>query len=279
MFTVSFPTVYLRLLRDLLQEEPEENKRTGSQVRTISGGVSFHLDLSDYNVPTPGIRRVWPKSAAAELAWYLMGTRNSRFIRLHTKMWDQFLEEDRETIKNAYGYRWRYHFGRDQIKEAIELLRIDPSSRQAVISAWDPSHDGLLTTGEKNVPCPTQFTFNIVRRTLHSSVFLRSSDVFVGLPYDVMGHAMLSAAMAKELSVDLGTLHVTLAHAHLYEVHAEVARETTHQEPVVPHHPFGDWTVSAIMRDPAGFTLAHRLLTSMNPDAWPTFNPKVEVVP
>ena len=69
---------------------------------------------------------------------------------------------------------------------------------------------------------------------------IRSSDVFVGLPYDVMGHALLLDAIAATLGVRPGVLHVDLYHPHLYEPHWEMARDSLNQErfqlgPDLPH--------------------------------------------
>lgn len=216
-----FYDAYGAVLAWVFTGEIEKNERTGVQVKVGRGGTSFRVDLSDGILPTVGYRKTFPKSAAAEIAWYLQGTQNADFIRKYAPLWDKFVEQlpDCEGVKAAYGYRWRNHFGRDQIRLAIEALRKDPSDRRCYISAWDPSEDGLGAVGQRNVPCPTSFTFSILHGELHSSLFLRSSDVFVGLPYDVMGHALLMDAVATELRIKPGVMHVTLAHAHLYECH------------------------------------------------------------
>ncbi len=214
---------YRDLIQTILNEGVTEiNRRTSQPILALPGGVGFRVDLTNGNVPVPGTRKVYPSTAAAEIAWFLRGTKSVVWLKKYTGMWDKFTEPDGRTIENAYGYRWRKHFNRDQIEKAITTLLDDMSSRQVVICAWDPAEDGL---GEqsKNFPCPTHFTLNIVDGLLHSALFLRSSDIFVGLPYDVMGHAFLMDMFATELGVKLGVLHITLAHAHLYQVHHEMA--------------------------------------------------------
>ena len=95
-------------------------------------------------------------------------------------------------MASAYGYRWRTHFGRDQIGELIELLETDPTSRHGVILMWDPSDDGLAQgTKKKNIPCPYTFTVQIIGGRLHLHLILRSNDMMLGNPHDVSGFAIL----------------------------------------------------------------------------------------
>lgn len=295
----------------------EVNKRTGVRVKVGRGGMAFRLDLSDGILPTIGFRKTFPKSAAAETAWYLMGTQDATFIRKYAPLWDKFIEEipfdldrvpplrdgmaapavmmrtktvgpvggPRQTVENgafiegvkaAYGYRWREHFGRDQIRLGVEALRKDPTDRRVFISAWDPMEDGLGTAGQKNVPCPASFNLTVLEGQLHSSLFLRSSDIFVGLPYDVMGHALLLDALAHELRLRPGILHVTLGHAHLYESHWDMTAEMMKQEPVVPQLQLPGWKMSQIERNPDDYVL--RLAEEAKQHVWPAYNPKPEVV-
>ncbi len=311
---IPFFDAYGAILTWVFEGQVETNERTKVRVRVGRGGTSFRVDLSDGMLPTVGFRKTFPKSAAAEVAWYLQGTQDASFIRKYAPLWDKFVEEipfdldgppfggsdpvpeslryRKEVIpgtarmaagepffdgvKAAYGYRWRRHFGRDQIRLAIEALRKDSSDRRCFVSAWDPSEDGLGELGQRNVPCPAAFTFSALNGELHSSLMLRSSDVFVGLPYDVMGHALLMDAVAAELRIKPGVMHVTLAHAHLYEFHWQMTMEALHQEPVLPKLQLPGWSVSQIERDPDDYVL--RFAEEAKRLTWPAFNPKPEVV-
>lgn len=286
---LSMSDVYGQLLTWLLSDASvvETNARTGSRVAVGVGPTSFRLDLSDRVLPTVGLRRLYPRSAAAEVAWYLMGTQDAAFITKYAPLWDKFIEDipnrhwptGPATVRGvaaAYGYRWRHHFARDQLELAVRALRDDPSDRRVLVSAWDPSLDGLGARGQANVPCPAFFTLSIVGGRLHSALFLRSSDVFVGLPYDVMGHALLMAAIAETLDVGLGHAHFTLAHAHLYECHWDMARECLRREPVVPSIEMPDWGLFDIVDAPDGY-VAH--VTDLCSGAvWPSYAPRPEVV-
>jgi thymidylate synthase len=217
------PRWYVDLLGDVMQNGVvEHNLRTRRKTRVCRGARSISLDLQG-RLPMPGVRRMYPASAAAEVAWFLMGTRDVSWLARHAPLWNKFTEIDGVTIAAAYGWRWRVAFGRDQIEEALQALYNDPSDRQIWVQAWDPREDGLGRRGKKNIPCPIGFHLSVVGGALNMAVFIRSSDIFVGLPYDVMGHALLLDAFAASLSLPVGILHITLAHAHLYEDHWDMA--------------------------------------------------------
>ncbi len=214
--------VYSELLVGLLDKGTlQHNERTHTSVLVQRGGSSFSLDLSDGLLPVCGGRRLRPSTAAKEVAWFLMGTDRVEWLEERgCRIWSKFAVGGHV---DSYGFRWREKFGRDQIRLALETLANEPSSRQVMVSAWDPGSDGL---GEKakNFPCPTHFTLWQLDGELHMSVFMRSSDAFVGLPYDVMGHALLMKAFSVSLGLKLGIMTFHLSHLHLYEPHWEMAR-------------------------------------------------------
>lgn len=282
---MKLPFHWASILLGCLRGTIETNTRTGSRVKIHKAvGVSFSLDLSDNILPTIGFRKTFPRSAAAEVAWFLQGDQDARFIQQYAPLWSKFIEPlggggALKGVKAAYGYRWRRHFGRDQIACAIKALRDNPTDRRVYVSAWDPAQDGLGAKGQKNVPCPTSFTLSIVGNRLYSSLFIRSSDVFVGLPYDIMGHALLMKAFAVELGVSLGSMQVTCAHAHLYEAHWDMAQEALRQEVICPEiHMPDTWSVSRISQDPHTYVAIVHNAQTADGVKWPSYNPKPEVI-
>jgi thymidylate synthase len=226
MQTSSMNEAYLALFQELgLKGIEEKNERTGTNIIMLEGGYSFKLDLRNGRLPVPGNRQYFPHIAAAEVAWQFMGTKDPKFIlRQAPKIWQDFVEDGE--LKTAYGYRWRMHFGRDQLAMACQQLRDNPTNRQLYISAWDPAIDGLGAPNQpKNIPCPVGFSLTRSKDQVHMSLFIRSSDVFVGLPYDIMGYALTLDAIAASCGCIPGIMHVTLAHAHFYEPHAQMIKE------------------------------------------------------
>lgn len=277
--TTNFGTVYRKLLADLLNKDHallEFNERTKVNVATLPGAQSFQLDLSNNNLPTCGLRKTHPRTAAAEIAWFLRGSKDSKWLdEREVRIWNDFADKD-GTVANAYGYRWRSHFGRDQVGKAVETLQRNPSDRQCYVSAWDPARDGLGGKA-KNVPCPVGFSLHVIANRLHLTATMRSSDVFVGLPYDVMGFAMLMGVLAEWISprLELGTLTFVLNHAHMYDCHFDMARECLRAgRTVCPEIP-----ILRIGQDrPDWDFFIQSYAQSCLRKAWPEFNPRPKLV-
>ena len=290
MISKNMHAAYRQLLLELeTQGDVELNARTGTCIKMLRGAWAFRLDTRPGLIPVPGNRKYFPHVAAAEVAWQLLGTKDPSFIMRHApKIWGKFLEEGE--LKTAYGHRWRSHFGRDQLALAVDELRHSPSNRQLYVSAWDPSCDGLGGLQPRNIPCPVGFAVSRYRDELHMSVHMRSSDVFVGLPYDVMGYALMSDAIAASVGCVPSTLTFTLAHAHLYEPHWDMNRactigglpscmktnraSTTWTQDCEPNMP--GWNIDQIVDDPDGYVdVVKTLSRRVNSNSW---NPTPEVI-
>lgn len=279
-----FPDQYRLLLAELLGSPQELNERTGKMIAAYRGAKTITLDLSDGLLPTCGLRKTFPGTAAAETAFQLRGDDHNRWITRHTKIWDQFADEE-GYLPFAYGYRMRYAFVRDQLALTCTALAVNPSDRRIWVSLWDPSHDGLGAKNQVNVPCPVGFSLSITKGELHMAVTLRSSDVFVGLPYDVMNFSMLMGSMLASINAvrfmsnkdafTLGTLSMTLAHAHLYDTHFEMASIAISKPSVEPCVPIIQATMASVVGDPDSFVEAYK--QSSSTFTWPRFNPKPEV--
>jgi len=270
-----FSKTYKSLVSEIMDVgTTEKNERTGVEIKMIEGGASFKLDLSYGKLPVVGNRAMYPHIAAAETAWQFMGTKDPSFIMAYApKLWSKFIEDDE--LKTAYGYRWREHFGRDQLIDALNQLVVNQTNRQLYISAWDPSADGLGADNQpKNIPCPVGFSVSRSKDKLHMSVFLRSSDVFVGLPYDVMGYALTMDAIAASVGITPASLHVTLAHPHIYKPHWGYANAHLREGDIIPldekglslqqglHEPsLPGWTVDQILKNPGAYVDTVRRLS------------------
>jgi thymidylate synthase len=116
-------------------------------------------------------------------------------------------------VHDAYGFRWRHHFGIDQLDHIIMALRTDPHSEHCVLQTWSPQLD--LVRPHPDVPTTTQIYF--------------SRDEFGALNMMATSRAgdMVQAAYRGE-SVHLSMLQEYLAHGigcdvgHYWHVHAKL---------------------------------------------------------
>lgn len=221
----TFDKIYQNLVRDIMENGIVEfSERTGHETR-VRVGYHFQFDIEKDGFPLLTLRKSPIKMFVAEQIWFLSGARKPEdFLRDYTKIWDDFTNPG-DVVTVAYGYRWRKHFGRDQIALLVELLEKEPSSRQAVVVTWDPANDGLSLVKKKNVPCPYTFTVNIVGGRLHMHNIIRSNDVMLGCPADVAGFALLQCMLAQRLGVKPGIYSHSISNAHIYDTHYEGAKE------------------------------------------------------
>jgi len=220
-----FDEIYQTLVRDIMTRGIDEfSERTGLGTKALPG-VHFQTDLEEDGFPLLTLRKIPIKMFVAEQIWFISGQRKPGvFLRDFTKIWDMFTNPG-DTVTVAYGYRWRKHFGRDQLKMLIDLLEKEPSSRHGVIVTWDPSQDGLSLFKKKNVPCPYTFTVNIIGGRLHLHNIIRSNDIILGAPADVAGFALLAHFLAQRLGVRPGIYSHSISNAHIYSNHYDGAEE------------------------------------------------------
>jgi len=223
----------------------QTNKRTGQRVHWWESGHAIRASLHDGQLPIPSNRVYRPYIAAAEAAWILSGTKSIQWIGKHTKIWNKFGTNGQ--IESAYGFRAREKWG-DQIQRVIAALRKDESTRQAVLNLWDPQTDGMKF---HPAPCPTQIVYNSNETHVHCQVFMRSSDLFVGLPYDVMTWSFVLDAIAASVGKKPGFVTFFLAHPHLYCSHAHMIHNEV--EPHNYHLKLPGWSVRDIRTNPDAF--------------------------
>jgi thymidylate synthase len=110
----------------------------------------------------------------------------------------------------AYGERIKM-----QAYNAIKKLTIDPNTRQAIITLWDPWLDNV--EGKHDYPCTIALHFFLRDGLLEMNVIMRSNDAWLGLPYDVFQFTQLQASVAMALQTQPGVYRHTALSLHLYE--------------------------------------------------------------
>ncbi len=220
-----FDQIYTNILKNILKNGIEETS-TLQKVKTKAlPGVHFQIDIEKDGFPLLTLRKIPVKLFVAEQIWFISGARKPEdFLRDYTKIWDAFTNPN-DVVTVAYGYRWRKHFGRDQIGALVKLLQKEPLSRHGVVIAWDPGADGLSLIKKANVPCPYSFTVNIIGGRLHLHNIVRSNDMYLGFPADVAGFALLQCILAQKLGVRPGIYSHSISNSHIYENQFDATNE------------------------------------------------------
>lgn len=219
-----FDKQYQKILKDVIKNGTSElNKRTGVMIKALPAKTMIIPPEAGFPVLT--LRKMSLPVMVAEPLWFLTGSRRpDEFLNHFTKMWNDFENID-GIVTTAYGYRWRHHFGRDQIKMLISMLEDDKTSRHGVVITWDPTSDGLGGVSKKNVPCPFTFIINILDNKLNMHNIIRSQDLIPGCPFDATTFGLLQRLFAARLGVEVGTYSHWICHAHVYEPHFDIAKE------------------------------------------------------
>lgn len=174
-------------------------------------GKQTLVDMN-YPVVVNASRKLGYKFMAAEAAWILSGDNRVSTIKKYSKEIERF-SDDGLHFFGSYGTRFR-----DQVRHVLRALEIDSDSRQAVITLWRPNPPDT-----KDVPCTISLHWMIRDGVLHCFADMRSSDVWLGVPYDWFNFTMMTgyvALLVKERTgkqLGLGTLHFYAHSQHLYE--------------------------------------------------------------
>ncbi len=148
-----------------------------------------------------------------ESIWMLAGRQDVAFLSQFNSTIKQY-SDDGQVFNAAYGYRWREHFGVDQLVQVIQILRADPASRQAVMQMWDADD---LAKSTKDKACNTQIMFEVLDGYLNMTVINRSNDMFYGYcGANIVHMTVLQEFVAAAAGVKLGVYRTFSTNLHLY---------------------------------------------------------------
>jgi thymidylate synthase len=156
-------------------------------------------------------------SALGELLWYLSGSAATDHVTHYIPRYRKFDEDG--FIFGGYGPRLRGHG--DQLVTVIDLLRQRPSTRRAVIQIFNGDD---LREHHEDVPCTCTLQFLIRDAHLDLVVYMRSNDVFIGLPHDVFCFSMIQELVARSVGAKLGQYIHMVGSLHLYDCNVDDAR-------------------------------------------------------
>jgi thymidylate synthase len=220
---------YLDLVRDVLEHGERRADRTGTGTLSIFG-AQVRYDLRQ-GFPIVTTKKVLFPAVVRELLWFLRGSTNVHDgLAEHTPIWDAWADE-RGELGPIYGYQWRNWGGQgiDQIQQAIDTIKRDPTSRRIIVSAWNVADLPKM----RLPPCHAFFQFHVgAGGMLDCQLYQRSADLALGVPFNIASYALLQSMIAQECGLTARHFVHTLGDAHVYLNHVEGLKIQLAREPL-----------------------------------------------
>lgn len=221
---------YLQLLAKILKDGKSKPSRGIHPLKSIFG-YQMRFDLR-HGFPMLTTKKMPFKIMANELLWFVSGDSNIKVLqenKIH--YWDDFADKDLN-LGPVYGVQWRHwrdpRGGEiDQLAWAIDQIKNNPNSKAIIVSAWNPADLEEM----RLPPCHTMFQFDVTKGKLRMQLYQRSSDVFLGLPFNIAQYALLLMMVAKVTGLEARELIVSIGNAHLYTNQLEQAKEQISRKP------------------------------------------------
>lgn len=251
---------YLELLQDILDHGSVRKDRTGTGTISVFGRQMRFENVGD-RFPLVTTKKMFTRGAIGEMLWFISGSTDVNVLKeQNIHIWDEWQKAD-GTIGDGYGAqfrRWRAielkdkkrgasvhrrlssredceHLALaeyDQLAEAIRLIKEDPYSRRIIVSFWhvDQIDDMALPPCHF---CHQYYVGGVDMDELSMHLNIRSSDTFLGLPFNIAQYAALLMMVAQVTGKKAKDLVVTLGDAHIYLNHVEQVKEQLSRVPYV----------------------------------------------
>lgn len=208
---------YKNLILSILEHGKDRPNRTGTGARS-QFGVAFEHYM-DRGLPVLTTKKVNTKACIHELLWFLKGDTNIKYLNDNgVHIWDPWADANGD-LGPVYGKQW-IESGPNKINQidfVINEIKTNPHSRRILLDTWNPSdmQDMALP------PCHVLYQFYVDPATMQLSlqVYMRSADVFLGLPFDIAEGGILLSLIAKVTGYTPYKLRYVIGDAHIYENH------------------------------------------------------------
>jgi thymidylate synthase len=234
---------YLDALSDILERGTDRPSRPGVDTRALFG-MQLEFDLRD-GYPAVTTKELAFSSMRAENVWFLTGSRDVNDLeRMGSSIWRENAEaeywkpkaEFPGDVGRIYGVqwrRWRAPDGEevDQVARVLRGLEEEPHGRRHVITGWNPGELDEMALP----PCHLLYQYHVdAEGGLHLSMYQRSADMFLGVPFNIASCGLYLAMFAQASGLEARTLTISLGDAHVYHDHFQQVEEQLSREPLDP---------------------------------------------
>lgn len=252
---------YKNVCRTVLNNGADRPDRTRTGTKSYFSPAQMRFDLQE-GFPLITLKKVPFRIVAEELLWFVSGSTDVRDLhKRNVHIWDadatrhfnnkfegtpvptetyrRILQDapqtaiagDMASLGPIYGKQWRDFGGVDQLAKVIEGIKQDPYGRRHIVSAWNAADLDKMALP----PCHYAFQFYVNDGELSCKFTMRSTDIFLGLPFSIASYALLTHMVAHVTGLQVGELIVDLGDAHIYNNHIYQVREllsrTSHSAP------------------------------------------------
>lgn len=248
---------YLNLINDVLINGERRVGRNGEVISDFCKHLKF--DLRD-GFPLLTTKKMFLKGIIEELLFFIRGDTNSKILEEKgINIWKgntsrEFLDQngfsDRKEgeMGPMYGSIWRnfnglpfsdekdysslksIEFGIDQLKNVINEIKTNPNSRRILLTTYNPGQvkQGVL------YPCHSvMIQFYVQNGFLDMFCYNRSSDLFLGVPFNLASSSLLLIIIAKLTNLIPRYLNLSLGDVHIYSEHEEQVKEQLTRYPYI----------------------------------------------
>ena len=246
---------FLDLMKRAIDEGSVRDNRTGISDSFVPGDM-MKFDLAQ-GFPIMTTRRAAWKSSVGEMIAFIGAKKNAADFRaLKCKFWDKNANSDgvdpqgntvpnawltnplrkgEDDLGNLYGHQWRFQTkddgtNFDQFADAIRQIQETPNSRRIVVSGWMPQNFNQMALP----PCHVlhQWMVDVKKKELHLNMFIRSNDLFLGAPANIIEYAWLLEVVAHATGYTPRWFTYFVGDAHVYSDAVDAAQEQMQREPL-----------------------------------------------
>lgn len=260
---------YLDLMRRIWTEGAVQQDRTGVGTRSLFG-ATMRFSLADNAIPLLTTKRIFWKTAAREMLWFLSGDTNIRnLLKQKVRIWTDWPLE-----------RYRRETGEHIAQEDFEQRIVDDvnfaekwgdlgpvyGAQWVNWPKYEDAGQGLYRRADKGInqiellvesltknpgsrrhifegwnvaeldkmalpPCHKTYQFHVANGLLSGLLFQRSCDLGLGFGFNVFAASMLVRMLAQQCGYEPGELIWQGGDVHLYLNHAELVEEQLSRTP------------------------------------------------
>ncbi len=260
---------YLSLMRRVWAEGCVQQDRTGIGTKSLFG-AQMRFSLGGNAIPLLTTKRIYWKTAAREMLWFLTGDTNIRsLLKQNVRIWtdwplDRYRRDTGDPIsQDAFEQRIVED---DQFAQKWGDLGPVYGAQWVNWPRYEQAGQGLYRRAEKGInqiellvnglknnpgsrrhifegwnvaeldrmalpPCHKTYQFHVADGVLSGLLFQRSCDLGLGFGFNVFSAAMLIRMLAQQCGYQPGELIWQGGDVHLYLNHAELVEEQLARTP------------------------------------------------